>query len=70
MLHIYHKGWLHFSAVRLSFSDSSYLTSEMKGSIEICVVLDGVVEREVLTQVTTTDMSATGTTVFDKNVDL
>ena len=49
--------FLHL-VVNASLSETTYLVNEEEGFIEVCVVLDGLIEREVVLQVMTIEGSA------------
>ena len=50
--------------VTASFDKVNDSVSEEEGFIEGCVVLDGLIQREVVIQLSTVDSSATGIMIF------
>ena len=49
--------------MEVSFAQDSYTVSEGNGSVQVCVSLTGIIEREVLVQLTFEDGTATGDTL-------
>ena len=47
--------------VNASLNEVSYIVNEEEGFIEGCVVLDGLIQREVVIQLSTLDSTATST---------
>ena len=59
------KFFLFFSVVvTASFDRANYSVSEEDEFIEGCVVLDGLIHRDVVIQLSTVDSSATGIMIF------
>ena len=50
--------------VNASLNEVSYIVNEEEGLIEGCVVLDGLIQREVVIQLSTLDSTATGSIII------
>ncbi len=46
--------------VNASFSEASYIVSESEGSVEVCLVLEGIIQKDVILLVEAINGSATG----------
>ena len=55
-----------FLVVTASVNELSYIVNEDDGFIEACVVLDGLIQREVVIQLFTLDDTAIGNTLHLK----
>ena len=44
----------------VSFDDSNYVAQEGDGSVEVCIVLDGLIQREVVVELSTFNGLAIG----------
>ena len=47
-------------AVRIGFESENYMTSEATGSVMVCVVVDGTLEREATASIAVVGGTATG----------